>query len=171
MKFSEEEAIKAAERGRPDLVISQKSIEVAWKRTCRSQWASFLPRIDANYDNMGQSKDYDNAQYRGTIHAHLLERGPELLVGIFLGRQHHFPDAFGEEKGPGPAQGEYEDAMASCARSEVIRSLLDIQAARTLIAASIKGVDAAGKSLSPKPTSVMPQIPARLPSFLTRRRA
>ena len=101
---------------------------MAWKETCRSQWASFLPRIDANYDNMGQSKDYDNA--RIGLPRTYWSAGLSFSWEFFSGGNTIFQTLSEKGKGPGPAQRNMRTPWPM--QKRVIRSLLDIQAAKDL---------------------------------------
>ena len=62
--YTEEEAVKAAVRQRPDLIMARKSVEVAYK-DMNIAMGQYLPKVDASYDSMSSSKDYDDKRYEG----------------------------------------------------------------------------------------------------------
>ncbi|CAI3220995.1 TolC family protein [uncultured Desulfovibrio sp.] len=140
--YTEERAIDTALRKRPDLVVAQKSVDVAYKDMHISM-GGFLPRVDATYEDMSVSKDYDNASY-GDYNRHYWSAGLNFSWEFFSGGGTTF-DTLAQRKKAQSLQKDYEDAM-SAARTEVIRSLLDIQAAKELIATTRIGVDAARES-------------------------
>ncbi|MDO5483567.1 MAG: TolC family protein [Desulfovibrionaceae bacterium] len=140
--YSEEEALKLALRQRPDLIMAQKSVEVA-RKDMHVAMGRYLPSVDATYDNMSVSKDYDDKRYNGYTRDYWAA-GLQFNWEIFSGGETTF-STLAERKRAQALQKDYEDAMSG-ARTEVIRSLLDIRAARELIAASRKGVEAARES-------------------------
>ena len=140
--YTEEEAIKTALYSRPDLIMAQKSVAVALKDV-DIKLSEFLPRVDASYDDMRFSKDYDEKLYKDYTRSYWAV-GVNVSWDIFNGGATSYA-ALGERKRVRALQKSYEDAMSG-ARTEVIRSLLDIEAAKELIAVSRKGVDAARES-------------------------
>ena len=141
-KYTEELAIDAALKSRPDLMIAQKSIEVAFKDMNISM-AKFLPRIDATYNNMQLSIDYDDPRYED-YGRHYWSAGMQFSWEIFSGGETSF-DSLAQRRKAQALQQEYENSLSS-ARAEVIRSLLDIKAAKELIKVSRTGVIAARES-------------------------
>jgi len=142
LNYSEEEAVKLAVRQRPDLIMAQKSIEVA-RKDMHVAMGRFLPSVDATYDNMSVSKDYDDKRYDGYTRNYW-GAGIQFNWEIFSGGNTTFA-TLAERKRAQALQKDYEDAMSG-ARADVIRALLDVKAARELISASRKGVDAARES-------------------------
>lgn len=140
--YTEEEAIATAVRQRPDLDVAQKSIEVAYK-DLHIAMAQFLPKVDATYDSMSSSKEYDDKRYQGYTRNYW-SAGVNFSWEIFSGGAAVF-SSLAERKRAQSLQKTYEDAMSG-ARTDVIRSLLDINAAKELITTSRKGVDAARES-------------------------
>ncbi|WP_298032635.1 TolC family protein [uncultured Desulfovibrio sp.] len=140
--YTEEEAVRTAERRRPDLIMARKSVEAA-RRDMNVVMGQYLPRVDATYDSMSSSKDYDNRRYEGYTRNYWTA-GLNFSWEIFSGGGTTF-SALAERKRVQALQRDYEDAVSG-ARADVIRALLDITAARELIAASRKGVDAARES-------------------------
>ena len=140
--YTEEEAVKAAVRQRPDLIMARKSVEVAYK-DMNIAMGQYLPKVDASYDSMSSSKDYDDKRYEGYTRNYWAA-GLNFSWEIFSGGGTTF-STLAERKRAQALQKDYEDAMSG-ARADVIRALLDITAARELIATSRKGVDAARES-------------------------
>ena len=142
VKYTEETAISTALKYRPDLKIAQKSIEVAFKDMNISM-AKFLPRVDATYNNSQFSIDYDDPRYED-YGRHYWSAGVQFSWEIFSGGETSF-DSLAQRKKAQALQQDFETALSS-ARAEVIRSLLDIAAAKELIGASRAGVTAARES-------------------------
>ncbi len=140
--YTEEEAVKTALRQRPDLMVAQKSVEVAYK-DMHIDMGQFLPRVDATYDNMSVSKDYENPLYEGYTRNYWAA-GLNFSWDIFSGGSAVFA-SLSDLKKAKALQKDFEDALSG-ARADVIRALLDINAAKELIATSRKGVDAARES-------------------------
>lgn len=136
---NEEEAIREALANRPDLKIAQKSIEVAFK-DMQTAMGQYLPRIDLNYDNMASSKDYDNSQYEGYTRNYWAA-GITFTWEIFSGGQTTF-QTLAEKKRADSLRKDYEEAVNGM-RTEVIKSLLDIAAAKDLISAAKSGLKSA----------------------------
>lgn len=142
--YSEEEAVKISLYSRPDLIIAQKSIAVALKQA-QVTAGRYLPQVSVSYDNMRSSREYLEYPYTlSDYERNYWSLGLNVAWEVFSGGGTTF--AFlGDKKLADSLRKTYEDAMTS-ARAEVIRSLLDIQAAKELITASRKGVEAARES-------------------------
>lgn len=137
--LTEEQAIKESLENRPDLHIAQKSIEVAFK-DMRIAMAQYLPRIDLNYDNMASSKDYDDGNYHGYTR-YYWSAGITFTWEIFSGGQTTF-STLAEKRRAESLRKDYEEAVNN-ARAELIRSMLDINAAKDLINVSQSGLKTA----------------------------
>ncbi|MCR4666770.1 MAG: TolC family protein [Desulfovibrio sp.] len=142
VNFSEAEAVKTAVSKRPDLIIAQRSVEMAYK-DMHITMGRFLPRVDLTYDNMSQSKEYDDSSYKGYTRNYW-SAGLQFSWDIFAGGESTF-QTLADKKRAQSLQKDFEDAMNG-AQTEVIRSLLDIAAAKELIVASDAGVKAARES-------------------------
>lgn len=140
--YSEESAIVAAIKSRPDLIVAQKSIEVAFKDMHISM-SQFLPKVDATYDNMRFSVDYDDPHY-DDYGRHYWSAGLNFSWEVFSGGETTF-DTLAQRRKAQSLQKDFEEAISS-ARTEVIKSLLDMKAAKELIATSRVGVTAARES-------------------------
>lgn len=140
--YSEEKAVKTAVQNRPDLIIAQKTMEVAYK-DMHITMGQFLPRVDATYDIITQSKDFRDKQYEGYTRNYW-SAGLQFSWDIFSGGQTTF-QSLADRKRAQSLKKDFEDAMNN-AQAEVIRALLDISAAKELIAASKVAVASARES-------------------------
>lgn len=137
--ISEADAIREALAHRPDLEIARKSIQIAFKDMNISM-SGYLPRIDLTYDNMSSSKDYDDSQYKGYTRNYW-SAGISFSWEIFSGGQTTF-STLSDKRRADALRKDYEEAVNG-ARTDIIRAMLDIDAARELIAASQNGLKAA----------------------------
>ncbi len=140
--YTEEQAIKTALFSRPDLIIAQKSVAIAFKDVDITL-SEYMPRVDATYDNMKYHKDYKEDRYKDYTRRYWAV-GMNISWDLFTGGSTTF-SYLGDKKRAAALQKDYEDAMSG-AKTDVIRSLLDINAAKELINVSRKGVDAAKES-------------------------
>lgn len=140
--YNEEQAVLAAMKRRPDLNVARRTIEAAIKDSHITA-GQYLPKADLSYDNRKFKRDYEEdrfADYRRDYWTVSLNFNWE----IFSGGQTTF-QLMGDRKKVQSLTKSYEDAMAA-AKTDVIKALLDIRAARELIAASRLGVEAARES-------------------------
>lgn len=142
VNYTEEQAIKTALFSRPDLIMAQKSVAIAFK-DADIALGEYLPRVDASYDNMKFHKNYKEERYADYSRRYWAI-GLNVSWDIFTGGSTTFT-YLGDRKRAQALQKDYEDAMSG-AKTDVIRSLLDIKAAKDLIATSRKGVEAATES-------------------------
>lgn len=142
VNYTEEQAIKTALFSRPDLIMAQKSVAIAFK-DADITLGEYLPRVDATYDNMKFHKDYKEERYADYSRRYWAI-GLNVSWDVFTGGSTTFA-YLGDKKRAQALQKDYEDAMSG-AKTDVIRSLLDIKAAKDLIATSRKGVEAATES-------------------------
>lgn len=140
--YTEEQAIKTALYSRPDLVIAQKSVAVAFKDS-QITLGQALPRLDATYDDMKFHKNYSDDKYKDYTREYW-SVGLNVSWDLFAGGSTTFT-YLADRKRAQSLQKEYEETMSS-ARTDVIRALLDIQAAQELITVSRKGLEAASES-------------------------
>ena len=140
--YNEEEAIKTALYRRPDLIMAQKTVAIAFKDV-DIRGGDYLPRVDATYDVMRFHRDYEDKLYRDYSRSYWAV-GLSVSWEFFSGGGTTY-GLLGDRQKARALQKDYEDAVSN-ARTEVIRALLDIGAARELIAASRKGVTAARES-------------------------
>lgn len=139
VSYTEEQAIKTALYSRPDLIVAQKSVAVAFKDV-HIAMGEFLPRVDASYDDMRYSKDFDDRRYHDYTRSYWAI-GLNFSWDIFSGGSAVF-NTLAERNRAKALQKDFEDAMAG-ARTDVIRAMLDMDAARELITTTRYGVDAA----------------------------
>ncbi len=139
VRLSEEQAINTALCSRPDLIMAQKSVAVAFK-DMHARMGQYLPRVDITYDNARYSKDYDDRRYKDYTRSYW-SVGINASWEIFSGGETTF-GTLGDRKRAQALRKDYEDAMGG-ARTEVIRARLDMAAARELITTTRYGVDAA----------------------------
>lgn len=137
--YSELEAIKAALKYRPDLVIAQKTVQMAYK-DMNIRLGEYLPRVDATLDSMKYSRDYDEKRFSDYTRRYWAA-GISFSWEVFSGGQTTFA-SLAEKKRAESLQKDFEDAVAG-ARTDVIRALLDINAARELIQTTRAGIVAA----------------------------
>ena len=142
VSYTEEQAIKTALFSRPDLIMAQKSVAIAFK-DMDITLGEYLPRVDATYDNMKYHKDYKEERYTDYSRSYWAV-GLNVSWEVFTGGSTTF-SYLGDKKRVEALQKDYEDAMSG-AKTDVIRSLLDIKAAKDLINVSRKGVEAAKES-------------------------
>ena len=130
--FTEEKAVREAVRHRPDLIIAQKSVEMAYK-DMHINMGQFLPRVDATYDSISQSKSFKDKNYEGYTRNYW-SAGISFTWDFFAGGQTIF-QSISDKKRAESLKKDFEEAMNS-AQAEVISALLDISAAKELITAS-----------------------------------
>ncbi len=140
--YTEANAVKTAVRSRPDLLIAQRSIEMAYK-DMHITMGRYLPRVDLTYDNISSSKEYDNSNYQGYTRNYW-SLGLQFSWEFFSGGETTF-QTLADRKRAQSLQKDFEDAM-NAAQAEVIRALMDILSAKELITASKTGVAAARES-------------------------
>lgn len=140
---TEKEAIDVSLQNRPDIIIAQKSIAIATKQSHITA-GRYLPNINVSYDNMRADKVYDDGIKTPDYSRSYWNIGLNISWDIFTGGSTTF-GYLGDRKNMASLKKEYEDTI-SAARAYVIKSLLDIKAAKDLIAVSRKGVEAASES-------------------------
>lgn len=140
--YTEEQAINTAMFSRPDIVIAQKSIAVAFKQS-HATMGRYLPTVSATFDNMKYKKDYDDKAFKDYSRSYW-SVGVNFSWEFFDGGNTTF-SYLSDKKRVEALKKEYENTM-STARANVIRALLDIQAAKELITVSRKGMEAAIES-------------------------
>lgn len=140
--FNEAESIETAIKKRPDLTVARKSVEAAYK-DMHIRMGEFLPRVDANYDNMRFTKDYEDKRYNDYTR-HYWAAGISMSWDLFTGGSSTFA-TLSERKRAQALGKEYENAVAGV-RTDVIRAILDVQAAKELIASTRAGMEAARES-------------------------
>lgn len=141
--YTEQEALTVSLKNRPDLIIAQKSIDVATKQSHITA-GRYLPNVNVTYDNMHADKVYDDGISTPDYSRRYWNIGLNLSWEFFSGGSTTF-GYLGDRKNMAALKKDYEDAIAS-ARANVIKSLLDIEAAKELINASRKGIEAASES-------------------------
>ena len=139
VSYTEEQAIKTALYSRPDLIVAQKSVAVAYKDT-HIAMGEFAPRVDASYEDTRFSKDYNDRRYNDYPRSYWAI-GLNFSWDIFSGGSAVF-NTLAERNRARALQKDYEDAMAG-ARTDVIKAMLDMDAARELITTTRYGVDSA----------------------------
>lgn len=142
VNLSEAEAVERAVRQRPDLMVARKSVDVA-RKDMQATMGSFLPRVDATYDNLSSRKDFDTRFHRDYSRRYWAV-GLNFSWELFSGGGTTFATQ-AERKRVQALEKEYENAVSG-ARADVIRALLDIQTARELVGTAEAGVDAARES-------------------------
>ena len=141
--YSEEEAINVSLYSRPDLIMAQKSVAVAIKQS-HATAGRYLPTVNFSYDSARTAKDYDDSTYDRDYSRSYWNLGLNVSWEIFAGGGTTYA-LLGERKTVEALRKSYEDTMNG-ARADVIKSLLDIEAAKELIATSRKGMEAATES-------------------------
>ena len=139
VNITEEDAIRESLAQRPDLLAAQKGIEAAAK-DMHITMGQFLPRIDLTYDDMASSKDYDNGQYHGYTRNYW-SAGITFTWEFFSGGQTTF-QSLADKKRMDSLRKSYEESVNG-ARAEIIKTLMDISAARELIASTKSGLKSA----------------------------
>ncbi len=144
LEYDETEALNMALNNRPDLIIAQKSVDVAIEQA-QITAGSYLPRVNMSFENSRAHKGYTDDAYLGSNYTRRYwSVGLNFSWDIFNGGSTTFR-LLGERKALAGLRKEYENAMNN-AKAGVIESLLTINAARELILVSRKGVEAATES-------------------------
>jgi outer membrane protein TolC len=142
LDISGEDALTMAVRRRPDAVIALKSIAVAEKQSLVTA-GRFLPTVTLNYDKAYYSRDYESSRSQD-YSRHYASLGLVFNWTLFEGGSTGFA-LLADRKRVAALRKDYEDTM-SAIRTEVIRNLMDIDAARELVTASRKAVEAAAEA-------------------------
>lgn len=142
LDVNEEEALNMAIRQRPDAIVALKSIAVAEKQSLATA-GRFLPTVSVNYDKAFYSRDYEARGYTD-YSRHYSSIGLSFNWNFFEGGSTTFA-VLSERKRVAALRKSYEDTMSSI-QAEVIQSLLDTEAARELVSASRKAVEAAAEA-------------------------
>ena len=137
--ISEEDALNMAIRQRPDAIVALKSIAVAERQSLVTA-GKFLPTVSVSYDKSYYSRNYDSMMYKD-YSRHYSTIGLSFNWPFFEGGGTSF-QLLADRKRIAALRKEYEDTM-SAIRTEVLRNMMDIDAARELVAASRKAVEAA----------------------------
>ncbi|MDL2328513.1 TolC family protein [Desulfosarcina sp. OttesenSCG-928-A07] len=135
-------AVNMAINNRPEAIIALKSIAVAEKKTYVSA-AKYLPVVSANYDVAYYSRDYDGGPENSynDYSRHYSSVGLSFSWDLFQGGATTY-SVLADKKRIAALRKEYENTLSSI-RTEVVQNLMDMDAARELVVAAGKGVDAA----------------------------
>lgn len=137
--YQEQAALDLAGKNRPDVRIAQKSIEAAQK-SMYSTAGEALPQVDLTSDWMtynrdyhqGRQKDYDRNYWSvGVNFTWTFFEGGRTAFGVLRDKKH-----------VNGLRAAYENTMAS-AKTDVLKALMDIQAAREVYATAKEGLKAA----------------------------
>lgn len=132
--FSEESAIQEALAKRPDIIIAQKSIEIAQKES-EGTFAQYMPKISLDYSKTDQDTDYKNYIY-DEVHKNYETIGVSATWKIFDGGTTTYT-YLGERKRSESLKKSYEEQLAKM-KEGIIKSFTDIEDAKKLIEISKK---------------------------------
>ena len=139
LDINEEDALNMAIRQRPDAVIALKSIAVA-ERQALATAGRFLPTVTLNADKSFYSRDYESNRVTD-YSRHYTSLSLNFNWNFFEGGNTTF-SVLSEKKRIAALRKDYENTMSTI-RTEVIRNFMDVDAARELVSASRKAVEAA----------------------------
>ena len=137
--YSENEALKLASGHRPDVLIAEKSIEAA-KKTMLSTAGEALPQVDLTGDMMSSSRDYVDRRYTDYDRQYW-SVGVNFTWTFFEGGR----TAFGvmrDKKRVNGLEFAYRNTVSS-AKTDVLKAMMDIQAAKEMHATAKQGLKAA----------------------------
>ncbi|MDL2274535.1 TolC family protein [Desulfosarcina sp. OttesenSCG-928-G10] len=140
--IDEKAALNMAIRNRPQAIMALKSIAVAEKKSYVTA-AKYLPTVSLNYDIAYYSREYDGgiANSYNDYSRHYSTLGLNFTWDLFSGGGTTY-SVLADKKRIAALRKEYEDTLSTI-RSEVVQNLMDMDAARELVLAARKGVDAA----------------------------
>lgn len=124
--FDEQKSMQLALNNRPDVQIAQKSVDVARKRMYQAAGQA-LPMVDLNYDNMKMGRDYTSNRYED-YNRQYWTAGVTLTWPFFEGGRTVF-GTLSEKKNMDAMAAAYKNTMDT-ARTDVLRSIMDLDAAR-----------------------------------------
>jgi len=142
VEADEQQALDAAARNRPDLLLARKSVDAA-RKDMYAAAGRFLPTVDAVFERMRARRDYESRQYNDYTRDYW-SAGLSFSWELFSGGETAFT-TLAERKRMQALFKDYEDALSN-ARTEVVRALLDIAAGRERLAAARFGLDSAGEA-------------------------
>ncbi|MDR3088242.1 MAG: TolC family protein [Desulfobulbaceae bacterium] len=136
-----ETALETALFRRPDLIIAQKSVAVAFKDVDIRK-SGYAPRVDLSFDSMRDKHDYEEQleNYEDYSRSYWAV-GINVSWDIFTGGDTTF-GLLADRRRAEALQKDYENAVSG-ARIEVLAALRDIRAGKEMVAVSRKGVAAA----------------------------
>lgn len=137
----EAEAIQMALYRRPDLIIAQKSVAVAFKDVAIRK-GEYAPKVDLSWEAMHDNHDYtEHIENYDDYSRSYWAVGINVSWDIFTGGSTTF-GLLADRRRAESLQKDYENAVNGM-RVEVLAALRDIQAAREMTGAADKGVEAA----------------------------
>lgn len=139
MDYEESKALALAVKNRPDVCIAQKSMEAAEKASLATA-AEALPQVDLTSDWMTYSRDYAVSSHEG-YERNYWSVGINFTWTFFEGGKTAFGVARDKRRVSG-LRAAYENTLAS-ARTDVLKALMDIQAAREVYLTAREGLKAA----------------------------
>lgn len=139
MDYAEDEALKLAAMHRPDVLIAQKSIEAA-KKTMLSTAGEALPQVDLTGDMMSSSRDYADRRYTDYDRKYW-SVGVNFTWTFFEGGRTSF-GVMRDKKRVNSLEAAYRNTVSS-AKTDVLKAMMDIQAAKEVHATAKQGLKAA----------------------------
>lgn len=139
MDYEENEALNLAIKHRPDVLIARKSVEAA-EKTVLSTAGEALPQVDLTSDVMSSNRDYADNHYTDYDRQYW-SIGVNFTWTFFEGGKTAFGVARDKKRVSGLSAA-YKNTLAS-AKTDVLKALMDIQAAREVYATAKDGLKAA----------------------------
>ncbi|MBS6830957.1 MAG: TolC family protein [Desulfovibrio sp.] len=139
MDYEENEALNLAIKHRPDVLIARKSVEAA-EKTVLSTAGEALPQVDLTSDVMSSNRDYADNHYTDYDRQYW-SIGVNFTWTFFEGGKTAFGVARDKKRVSGLSAA-YRNTLAS-AKTDVLKALMDIQAAREVYATAKDGLKAA----------------------------
>ena len=139
MDYEENEALNLAVKHRPDVLIARKSVEAA-EKTVLSTAGEALPQVDLTSDVMSSNRDYADNHYTDYDRQYW-SIGVNFTWTFFEGGKTAFGVARDKKRVSGLSAA-YRNTLAS-AKTDVLKALMDIQAAREVYATAKDGLKAA----------------------------
>ncbi len=140
--YDRQRAVILAMERRPDILIADKSIDVARKRAW-SAAGEALPKVDLTYDNMKFDRDYESSRYRDYDRQYW-SVGLNFTWTFFEGGRTVF-STLAEKKQAEALAAAYKNSVEG-AKTDVMTAILNIESALQVYETAKRGIKAATES-------------------------
>lgn len=143
-KYDRQQSVQRALKNRPDVLIAEKSIDVARKRALVAA-GDALPKVDVTYNNMNFERDYTNSRYKDYDRQYW-SVGLNFTWTFFEGGKAVF-STLAEKKQADAMTAAYKNTV-DVARTDVLKAIMDVESALKVYETAKQAIASATESYS-----------------------